>query len=301
MLSFLKKLQKKKEKDMPTTALAFSEEMISLASFDQHQQLSCSVSIANDAHALETLKKVIEEKGLTQRPCICVLNPNDYQSFLVEKPEVPAADIVNALRWRLADMIDYPLMSAQLDFIEVPHRHDAHQMIYVIAANKASLEHVQRFVTQAGLNAVKMIIPELAIGSILLNKAGDHKTKVLVFFEASSIHLVIYKNDLLLLMRRFNDSLSQQPENFNTFAEHVALEVQRSLDYCSTHMMDTSNAMIYLSGHIRARELSHQMETILGLPVYPFQADHLPGLNTRADLIPISYTAIGGALGGSQL
>jgi hypothetical protein len=71
-----------------------------------------------------------------------VLDVADYQLLLVESPDVLAAELKAAVRWRLKDIIDFPLEDAVVDVFGIPEpvRRTGAKMMYAIAAKRQAVE-----------------------------------------------------------------------------------------------------------------------------------------------------------------
>src|SRR6185295_14478160 len=67
-----------------------------------------------------TLARLRRELQLHRYRCTTVLRGGDYQMMQVEAPNVPEAEVKEALRWRIKDMIDYPVEAATVDGIFIP-------------------------------------------------------------------------------------------------------------------------------------------------------------------------------------
>src|SRR5690242_19428936 len=52
-------------------------------------------------------ERVTRELGVERYQCLTVLPSSDYQLILVDAPNVPAAELKAAVRWKLKDMLDY--------------------------------------------------------------------------------------------------------------------------------------------------------------------------------------------------
>ena len=85
-------------------------------------------------------------------PCIVSLHPADYQLLLVESPNVPEKELHNAMRWRLKDLLNYPVEHAVYDLFKVPD--DAYRgrinMAYVAVAPMAAVKKLMSMVEKMG-------------------------------------------------------------------------------------------------------------------------------------------------------
>ena len=65
----------------------------------------------------------------------------DFQMHQVDAPSVPAAEMKTAVRWRVKDIIDYPLDAATVDVLDIPIDRNAparNHSVYAITARNSS-------------------------------------------------------------------------------------------------------------------------------------------------------------------
>src|SRR5262245_5608727 len=79
----------------------------------------CESYATKDAQT-ETLKAIARGVRPHRFRCTAMLNGADYQIQLVEAPNVPAAELKSAVRWKLKDLLDYPVDAATIDIANVP-------------------------------------------------------------------------------------------------------------------------------------------------------------------------------------
>src|SRR3990167_633866 len=53
------------------------------------------------------LQDLVKKNALKNIPCTWVLQPDDFQLFILDKPAIPAIEIPAALRWQVKDLISY--------------------------------------------------------------------------------------------------------------------------------------------------------------------------------------------------
>src|SRR5438874_9739904 len=70
-----------------------------------------------DARDPKSFERVAREFGAKSFRCTTLLKPADYQILLVEAPAVKREELKPALRWRVKDMLDYPVDKASKDTI----------------------------------------------------------------------------------------------------------------------------------------------------------------------------------------
>jgi len=59
----------------------------------------------------------VEKHNLTKQLCNVVLPPPDYQLLMIEKPDVPAEEMRDAVKWKLKDLVTSPIESLAVDTI----------------------------------------------------------------------------------------------------------------------------------------------------------------------------------------
>jgi MSHA biogenesis protein MshI len=188
--------------------------------------------------AAELLEKIGKDLNLKRYQCTTLLKAGDYQLLSVDAPNVPADELKTALRWRLKDMIDYPVDDATMDILDVPVDPNApvrnHSMFAVVARNQVIEQHQSLFV-KAKVSLSVIDIPELAQRNIsaLLEPAG--RGLALLSFTAEGGLLTITYAGELYLSRRIDVSLDQLTTtdiNLQTASyDKITLELQRSLDH----------------------------------------------------------------------
>ncbi|MDP1756630.1 MAG: hypothetical protein Q8L38_04170, partial [Pseudohongiella sp.] len=78
------------------------------------------VALSDAAPLRESLARMVEEQGLANAACSCVLSPRDYNVYLVEAPQVEPDEISSAVRWKVKDLLDMPIEDAVIDVFPVP-------------------------------------------------------------------------------------------------------------------------------------------------------------------------------------
>jgi MSHA biogenesis protein MshI len=186
-----------------------------------------------------TLTRLRGELKLHRYHCTTLLSGEHYQIHEVEAPNVPAAETKAAVRWRVKDIIDFPVELAVIDVLEIPADPEApgrNPTLYAVTARKDGVEACTRPFESAhiALNAVD--IPELAQRNIAtLFETEDSGGIAMLSFYAEEGLLTFTRAGELYASRRIEIPLAQLLDaNYKQRAEHlerIALEVQRSLDH----------------------------------------------------------------------
>lgn len=205
--------------------------------------------------AAKVLARLAADHGLKKARCTTLLLHSDYSLLLTEAPEVRGDEIKTALRWRVKDMIDFPINDATLDVFEVPGAAAsgrAREMYAVAARNKAIQRHVDVLIG-AGIKLEIIDIPELAQRNLAALLAADQKGVVVLSFTARGGLMTLTKGGQLYLSRNLDVGLdllrTAEPSGY---FDRVVLEVQRSLDYLESHLRQAPINHLVLAPSARA-------------------------------------------------
>jgi MSHA biogenesis protein MshI len=68
----------------------------------------------------QALADIIQKNTLGRAPLSAVVDSGSYQLVQLEAPNVEPQEWRAAIRWRLRDVIDFPLEEATVDVFEIP-------------------------------------------------------------------------------------------------------------------------------------------------------------------------------------
>ena len=86
------------------------------------------------ADAASGLRQLRRSLPLQQHRCVAVLQRHQYQLLPMDAPDVPRPDWRDAVRWRLKDMVDFPVEDAGIDLLEIPAEHSQRGRTGLLAA-----------------------------------------------------------------------------------------------------------------------------------------------------------------------
>lgn len=180
---------------------------------------------------------------LSKTPVSTVLPAKSYQLQPVELPNVPVEERLAAVRWRIKDLIGYPLEDAVVELIEMPpHANPGNAPIaYAVVTQQTEILQQIEAMERADLQLDVIDIPELCLRNIAVMLPQDEYGVALLHFAEDCGYLTITRKGVLHLMRRL-DTGRQALTNAagDAFAlqerlDGISLEVQRSLDYYESH------------------------------------------------------------------
>ena len=223
-------------------------------------------SYKRTADDLEALRRLRKELKLAQYRCTNLLRVGEYQLLQVEPPDMPAAEMKDALRWRIKDMLSYPVEAATIDVLEIPSDATAQgrtKQAFAVAANNALLAPRVELFDAVKVKLMAIDIPELAQRNISALFEEENRGLAMLTFDESGVMLTFTFHAELYATRHTDVPLSQleqaEGERREQLFERIALEAQRSLDNFDR-----------LNGHISVTRL-----LVSSLPGVPGFLDYL--------------------------
>jgi MSHA biogenesis protein MshI len=190
------------------------------------------------APTAEALEKAGKDLHCANYRCTTVLGGGDYQFLSVEAPNVPREELKAAMRWRLKDVLDFPVTDATYDVLDIPLDPNAptrpQQSIFAIAARNSVIQARQKLFTQSKIRLRTIDIPEMAQRNVsaMLEPEG-RGVAMLSFGEDGGLLTVSWRAELYL-SRRIDVTLAQlldaDHERRHQSFDKITLELQRSLD-----------------------------------------------------------------------
>ncbi len=221
-----------------TAGIEISDERVSLLVHDSKdaknrkikKYISYELSPKNTLEdTINDLRKSIKECGVKQLPCCYVLNEKDYELFQIEALNVPDDELVEAIRWKVKDLISYDLEEAEVDVFFQPES-GGQKMLYAAVARKEAIKKRSLIIEQCDLNLVAVDIPELSYRNFIEQTEYSDKSVALVVLGLGTGKLIVINRSEVCFTRSF--PLSYSAGLFDDIPENdLILELQRSLDY----------------------------------------------------------------------
>lgn len=187
----------------------------------------------NPAAALDLLRR---QKGFGKYCCTTLLDAGSYQMLQLDAPEVPEEEWREAMRWRLKDMLEYPVEAATVDVLRltVGQAVGRTPQVIAVAASDAVLAPRIRAFDDAHLDLRAVDIPEMAQRNIAAFFEDENRGLAMLAFDADGGLLTLTYRGELCVSRRIEVSTGQFEMADDTrraqLIERVGLELQRSLD-----------------------------------------------------------------------
>ncbi len=253
---------------------------------------------------LAIFQQRVAKLGLQKLPVNLVLNSGQYQLLLVEAPKVPAEELVEALRWRIKDLINYPVAEAALDAFFLPEdsARGGNPMAYAVVCQRSLIAAQVGAMHRLQVNLAAIDIPELALRNLTEACCDTRRGVALVRLEQGGGSLEIVRSGNLYLARQF--SLSYNAGLLDDLpADALVLELQRSLDYFERQLRQPPPGQVYLCGeNLSEDKLTPDIRNNLAVGVDLLNLEQ--GLQiaegVQPHILPLCLTALGAALRQEQ-
>lgn len=197
----------------------------------------------------EQLRERIEQLKLEGSLCNVVMPVGSYSLLLTEAPNVPEAEMRNAVRFKIRDLINFPVEDALVDLFPLPDdsSRSGRKMIYVVVAEQSKVMEIIELVKFVKLKLAHVDIAELALRNLIEQLQQDTRGAAAVLLLQNKGILTLIRAGQLYLSRQFDLAynaglLDDIPD------EQLLLELQRSLDYYERQMGQMPPGQLYVCG-----------------------------------------------------
>lgn len=235
MLAWLKRTTKASDTLLGLAPVADGCALVGLQRHTGELRLPLSEFVAAaPGGAVEPLRQRVEALGLQGRPVNLLLPGADYQLLLIERPEVPAAELRAAVRWRIRELVNAPLDSLVVDAFALPT--DAYRgrtpMAYCAVLARTRMQALADWVTAAGLRLQSIDIQEMALRNLGLLAGAEGQNLAVLMLGARAGLVCVQHGGELYMARRIEHGLDPRSAD----GAQLALEIQRSLDYFESQL-----------------------------------------------------------------
>jgi len=198
---------------------------------------SCA-SIVVEETPLGALRGLRKHIGKTRAACVAVLPAAEYQLNVVEAPSVPDAELRDAVRWRMKELLDYPVVEATIDVANIPQDSNSQsraRLLFAISARNSVIGDRMKLFRDAKIPMRMIDVPEMAQRNIAAMFEDGPRAIALLCFREDHGLLTFSAGGELYLARTIDVGLNQIAQTTGTarvqLFERIALELQRSLDH----------------------------------------------------------------------
>ncbi len=243
----------------------------------------CAIHPAIEIKAEHVLAPLNRTREFARASVSGVLSTHEYELVQVEAPEVQASELRSAVRWKLRDIINFPVSDAVVDVFDIPRqsRYVETRMVFVVAARGDAVERIVRLIKPRVRGFDVLDIPEMCLRNLSAMLPQDQDGVALLALGDGFAQLVLTYQGTLFLARRIElvRPAAQAPgsdaaDSIDAIA--VAVEVQRSLDYYESHYdRPPISEIVIASGDDRAGKLRDVLSAETGMSVELFDVADL--------------------------
>jgi len=183
--------------------------------------------------------------NLAEYDCHLVMTSDNYRRVNIEAPSVAENEIIEATRWKINELIDFPVDKAVIDYYQAPMavRANSSKMLEVIASPIDIVSEQIEKCTKAGLQLKVIDIQETTLRNLAVHTPENERGIALLYLLEHSATLLIQKEATIYVSRKFeigykklglDEPYSSDCPTANAH-NNLALEIQRSLDYVESY------------------------------------------------------------------
>lgn len=259
----------------------------------------------------EVMRKLFEIKGYSKHRCVSLMNSEAYQLLMVEVPDVPKDEVLEAMRWRIKDMIEFPVDQAVVDVFDIPDQKSSGDMVYVVVAKEEVIAKRVKLMIGAGFDLNSIDIMELAMRNVASHLPENKQGVAMVWLGMHSGSITLTKESVLYFTRHltgseklfgalYSDAVTAEMEGW---LDTVVIEIQRTLDFYESQYREPPVSGVVLVPLIKPiAGLTEYLSSQLGISVRYIELDKLLKMDADVDLekVALCMPAIGAALSAPE-
>ncbi|WP_150427471.1 agglutinin biogenesis protein MshI [Dechloromonas sp. CZR5] len=253
----------------------------------------------------DALSRLAQNKGLKRYRCATLLGESRYRMAQLEAPAVPPEERSQALRWRLKDMVDFPVDGAAIAVADIPTEGGRQVNVFAIVAPQAVVAEEMAAFDAAHVLLEAIDIPEMAVRNVAALFEEPNRGLAFLAMHGGESLLTITFGGELYLSRRIEVSAQALAETDadrrQQMLERLALELQRTLDNFDRQYGFISVSRLLVSSEFDCAGTVAQLAQNLYLPVQVADLSQVAEFNGIPELRVVerqaqSLLAIGAAL-----
>ena len=221
------------------TSVIFSPGRIDIAAVrrrtGERPAVSAWESFAVAGTELDALKRL---RSRLHGRCTTLLRHGQYQMLQVEAPQVPPDERRQAIRWRVKEMVDFPIEQAGVDVLDIPAAQGGggggrKPQVFAVVAGHGELAPRIHLFQDAKVDLEAIDIPELAQRNVAALFEEENRGLALLAFDDYGGRLTFTYGGELYATRHIEigrKELAGANDAPGGVYERVLLDVQRSLD-----------------------------------------------------------------------
>lgn len=250
-MQILRKLLRRKATRQGVVGISFLPQgiAVALSKYKADSILTLSlcefIPVADPSRLEEALYSLLHRYKLGKYDCHLVILGSDYRSTNIEAPAVAEDEMREAIRWKINEVMDFPIDTTNIDYYAMPagKNASANKMLTVVASSNEVLEKKVGLCHQAGLQLQIIDIQETVLRNLAALLPENERGIAVLHLQKSTGMIIIQKSGTLYLSRKLDMGyerlgLAEGPEADDQVQQrqgNLALEIQRSLDYFESY------------------------------------------------------------------
>lgn len=191
------------------------------------------------------LSELATRHNLAEYDCHLVLTGDNYRRVNIEAPAVAENEIIEAIRWKINELIDFPVDKAVIDYYPAPMaiRANSSKMLEAIASPADIIKAQAEKCAKAGLQLKVIDIQETTLRNLAAQLPENESGVALLYLQELSGTVLIQKDAIIYVFRKFEIGykkldLDEPYSSDNPSANahnNLALEIQRSLNFVESY------------------------------------------------------------------
>ena len=205
---------------------------------------------ANGERLTRALRPLVARHKLSNYDCNLVLGNGDYSIHLTEAPDVTPEELAEATRWRIAELITYPVEDVVVEVLALPENLKQFEspMVYAVVAQNSHMQRLAEAVNESRLTLKRIDIRELALRNLGLFLDPETTGFAVVHVDPDKAHVYIFRDGDLCLAHQCAFEALTGPEDLAGQWDALMREVQRSLEYFERQLGQSVPRAIYFGG-----------------------------------------------------
>lgn len=197
-------------------------------------QITLCDSFRIEGSEADSLSRLALSHGLKRFRCATLLDESDYRLVQLDAPAVPAEERVQALRWRLKDVVDFPVDDAAVSIADIPTEGGRQASVFAVASPAAVVGERMALYHEKKIPLEAIDIPEMAVRNVAVLFEEPNRGLAFLLLTQDEGLLTITCGGELYLSRRIEVAMAElvkaDEERRRQMLERLALELQRTLD-----------------------------------------------------------------------
>lgn len=193
------------------------------------------VEAAGQEAQVEALQEWVRANSLQKTPCVCLVASDDCDIYQVEKPEVEDSEMIQAVTWKIKDLINYDVSHAVVDSYPMPvSSKNKQQQVGVVAAREAVIGSYVESIKSSAMELSALDVHELVRANLQVVQQSAQQSLAVLTLTADHGLLSVYHDTDLYVSREFMIGIEQlelATVDDESIFDALLLELQRSLDY----------------------------------------------------------------------